>query len=147
MRILKFCLVGALNTVVDYVLLNVLIVVFAVGSAFPLALCNVASFVGANLNSYLLNKKWTFENTQQRSLRQYLCFFLCSLGGMAVNCGMIYLLARLLDPHPMTFVAKANLAKSIATFASMAWNFYAYRTFVFAGQRDSAANPSQILPG
>jgi len=146
-RLVKFGLIGMLNTVMDYALLNVLMVLFAVDSALPLALCNVASFVGANLNSYFFNKRWAFENTERRFLRQYLCFFLCSLGGMTINCGMIYLFARVMAPSPLPFASKANLAKSIATIASMAWNFYTYRTFVFAGQRRSPANLPHVFPG
>jgi len=73
---LKFGLVGMVNTLVDYTILNLL--VFSLGVFAPAALvfCNVFSFLGANINSYVMNKRWTFEDRSGWSQNEYLVFLL-----------------------------------------------------------------------
>src|SRR5438046_252776 len=57
----KFGVVGALNTVLDYVLFTVMVVY---GHVFYLA-ANAISFSIALVNSYILNRKWTFRSQRQ----------------------------------------------------------------------------------
>lgn len=128
---LKFGLVGMVNTLVDYTILNLL--VFSLGVFAPAALvfCNVFSFLGANINSYVMNKRWTFEDRSGWSQNEYLVFLLCSLGGLGINCGVIFLLSYgFFDPEASFFI-HLNLSKLAATVASMIWNFLSYKAFVF----------------
>jgi putative flippase GtrA len=130
-KILRFGLVGVANTFVDYAILNVLVFVSGVVSPFGLVLCNFCSFLGANINSYVMNKRWTFEDRSQWSQREYLLFLLCSLGGLGINCGVIFVLSQHLFNPGVSFFVHFNLAKLVATIASMVWNFFSYKMFVF----------------
>ena len=132
---------GIFNTLVDFTVLNILLVGLAVHGGIPLLICNAASFAMANLNSYLLNKRWTFEDRRRENFRQFLVFLLFSLGGVAVNCLVLFLLTSF-DP---AFIGDRrllwiNLAKVIATGASMTWNFLSYRHFVF---RDTSTRETE----
>jgi putative flippase GtrA len=131
MKLLRFGLVGVANTFVDYAILN--LVVFALGVFTPagLVVCNLFSFLGANVNSYVLNKRWTFEDRGHWSKREYLVFLICSLGGLGINCSVIYFLAHGFPNPEWSFFVNLNMAKLAATVASMAWNFFSYRVFVF----------------
>lgn len=130
-KVLRFCLVGGANTFVDYTILNLLVLVSGITSPLGLVLCNVCSFFGANINSYVMNKKWTFEDRSQWSQKEYLLFLLCSLGGMGINCGVIFILSQGFFDLGFSFLIHFNLAKLGATVASMVWNFYSYKMFVF----------------
>ena len=131
-RLMRFGTVGFLNTAVDFGILNLLIFSLGVTSGPALVSCNAVAFVAASLNSYLCNKRWTFGEKNQASWAQYLLFFAFSLGGLAVNTAVIYLLTSLypiggaLDP-----AMRINLAKVCATLASMTWNYTACRQVVF----------------
>lgn len=133
-KILKFGLVGVGNTFLDYALFNTIVFVLSVFNPLGLVLCNVLSFLGANVNSYFLNKKWTFEDRGHWSKKEYLFFLFCSLGGLGINCSVIFFLSReFLNPN-WSFFVNLNIAKLVATVAGMIWNFFSYRAFVFKHQ-------------
>jgi len=132
LSLLRFGVVGAINTLVDFTVLNLLLVGLGVHDGVSLLFCNAGSFTVANLNSYLLNKRWTFADRSRENVGQFLSFLLFSLGGLVVNSLVLYLLTSFTPS-----IAQANrllwinLAKIIATGASMVWNFLTYRHFVF----------------
>jgi len=103
-----------------------------------------AAFFGANLNSYVLNKRWTFEDRSHWSKKEYLLFLCCSLGGLGINCLVLYFLSSGVFPETFSFFMHLNLAKLSASVASMVWNFYAYKVFVFSpriGAEEGASGP------
>ena len=132
MTVIRFGVVGALNTLVDFSVLNLLLVVFAVKGSIPLLVCNATSFTVANLNSYLFNKRWTFGDHRRGTLGQFLLFVFFSLGGLAVN-SLILFVGTFFIPTPDTsrHLLWINSAKVLATGGSMVWNFFCYRQFVF----------------
>lgn len=130
-KIIKFGLVGVANTLMDYALLNVIVFSLNISNPVGLVVCNVASFLGANVNSYFMNKKWTFKDLGHGSKKEYLVFLLCSLGGLAINCSVIFFLSHTLVNPQWSFFVNLNVAKFLATVASMIWNFCSYRLFVF----------------
>ncbi|ABA88986.1 membrane protein, GtrA superfamily [Syntrophotalea carbinolica DSM 2380] len=131
MKILRFGLVGIINTVVDCALLNIFVLVLRVFTPGGLVLCNVFSFLGANVNSYVMNKKWTFRHPEHASQKEYLVFLVCSLGGLGINSGMIFILSQDFFDLGLSFFLHLNLAKIAATVVSMLWNFFSYKLFVF----------------
>ncbi|MGE4493137.1 MAG: GtrA family protein [Syntrophotalea sp.] len=131
-KLLRFGMVGIANTLVDYAILNLLVLALGIFSPVGLVLCNIAAFFGANLNSYVLNKRWTFEDRSHWSKKEYLLFLFCSLGGLGINCLVLYFLSSGVFPEAFSFFVHLNLAKLSASVASMVWNFYAYKVFVFS---------------
>lgn len=131
MKILRFGMVGLVNTLVDYAILNLSVWTFGVVSPGGVVVCNLFSFLGANVNSYVMNKKWTFEDRSRWSKKEYTLFLLCSLGGLGINCSLIYWLSEMFAGLGWSFFINLNLAKLLATMASMVWNYFSYRAFVF----------------
>lgn len=87
-------------------------------------IANSVAFILAATNNYFLNRSWTFENTDPDMTGQYITFMIVSTGGLLVNNGTIWLLN---DKGRMNFW----LAKFLAVFVSMIWNFIGYKFFTF----------------
>jgi putative flippase GtrA len=139
MKVVRFGVVGVFNTLIDFSVLNLLLALFGVTTGWPLVLCNAAAFLAASLNSYLLNKNWTFQQKGRATLRQYLVFLGLAAGGLIINSLVLYLLATgLTRPSWLSPVLWINVAKAAATVASLVWNYLACRYVVFGqnGTRD-----------
>jgi putative flippase GtrA len=126
-----FSLIGILNTYIDLLLFNLLVSTFQIYSGPWLLGFNTLSFLGANLNSYFMNRSWTFASNRPFK-QQYHLFLTCSLGGLIVNTLLLFTVTVFI-PHP-SFASPllwANCAKIIATAGSLLFNFFAYRQVVF----------------
>ena len=72
-RFLKFAVVGAWGFIVDFTILNLLMF----GAHFPAWLANTCSFTIAVLNTFILNRLWTFPESRQRPIAQAVRAILC----------------------------------------------------------------------
>ena len=132
MQVIRYGMVGALNTLIDFATLNILVAIWGVVSGFPLVLCNAVAFLVANLNSYFLNKKWTFAEESGSSMKQYLFYLTLTIGGLIINSLILYLIvAAFPRPTSLSPTLWVNVAKVGATAASMIWNYLACRFIVF----------------
>jgi putative flippase GtrA len=136
MKVVRFGVVGVLNTLIDFAVLNLLLVLFGVTTGWPLVLCNAVAFLAASLNSYWLNKKWTFAQKGRATLRQYLVFLALAGSGLLINSLVLYLLVTgLTRPSWLSPILWINVAKAAASGASLVWNYLAYRYVVFGEKR------------
>lgn len=140
LQFLRFALVGGLNTVVDFLTLNVLLYLYpAAGSNTDLLLIfNAIGFGFAVINSYFLNKYFTFQETgKARSWQQFWGFLGISVVGLLINSTMVLAFRTIIESSPLIHVNTVldiNLAKVFAAFISLAWNFIGYRLFIFKGK-------------
>jgi len=128
-KLLKFLAVGAMNTLVDFATLNLLIQL----AHLSLLLANSISFSLAVVNSYLLNKYWTFQDKKPLYLKQFSLFFVISLVGLGLSNLILHFGSRaiiFLWPD-LTFTSQYNLAKIVSALAVLVWNFGAYQYWVF----------------
>ena len=123
-RIIRFGLVGVLNTSVDFGLFALLFYVVE----WPLLAANAAAYSVAVVNSYLLNKGWTFGDTSRgrTAILRGMLFVARNLVGLALASIAVWGLAQFL--HPL--VAKAG---SIAV--SFVWNYWSNHKFVYTEAR------------
>jgi putative flippase GtrA len=124
-QVARFAVVGALNTVVDYGLFNLL----GYGLHMHLVVAQAIGVAAGIANSFLWNKMWTFRSRGWGQWRRELGGFLLVSGiGFAINVGGFALLHS-------TFGASSwvigNLEKASTTLLSMTWNFIGYRFFAF----------------
>ncbi len=80
LQILKFAAIGALNTALDFIILNYVTKAFGVESGLNLGLLNVISFSAAMIQSYLWNRAWTFAASNSSPLSNL--FRLIVVGGL-----------------------------------------------------------------
>lgn len=129
----KFILVGGINTGIDFAVFNALIYATGITGGYQLAIINLFSFSVAVVNSYFMNKYWTFQDiTKNREETKFAQFIAVSLVGAGINSGIVAAFTSIFPPilglSPQLW---ANVGKLIATGASLVWNFIGYKLFVF----------------
>lgn len=130
----KFVIVGGINTGIDFLVLNFLIYITGIHAGPELFLLNSTSFSVAVINSYFMNKRWTFQDKTkiEQAPIKFSAFFLISIIGLIIN-GLILTSITTFIPAPfgLSPVFWANIAKLMATGFSLVWNFIGYKLFVF----------------
>lgn len=119
-QLIKFGLVGALNTLVDFAVYQLLV---RLGLHYALAQC--VSYSCGLLNSYFFNSRWTFRKERKYTKQEFLRFLavnLCSLG-------LSVLLLRLC--YEVLAIQSDLIAKALVTPFVMLINFIANKLFVF----------------
>ena len=129
----KFAAVGALNTLIDLGILNVLLAFSSVHAGWGFAGFKAISFVVANVNAYFWNKHWVFVGTGNgRGTVQYAQFLAVSTIGLLLNDGAASLVVNFLArPENISAPLWANIGALTATFVSLIWNFLGYKFVVF----------------
>ncbi|MGG3984184.1 GtrA family protein [Heyndrickxia faecalis] len=116
---LKFCIVGAGNTLIDFL-------VFFLLTSFhvPYLVAQACSYTAGMANSYLLNRFWTFQVRKKATWGEASRF-------IAVNLIVYALTSLLLFLFHQQWGWPLLYAKIIATLAGMAVNFLGTRLWVF----------------
>lgn len=129
----KFVLVGVINTGIDIGVLNLLMWVSGHDKGVYYSVFKAISFTVAVINSYLMNKFWTFKERQTNNVgSQFTSFFFISLIGFGINVGVASLVVNIL-PQPNFISGRlwANFGALCATGVALVWNFIGYKVFVF----------------
>lgn len=127
-RFSKFATVGVVGTVLDFGVLNVLVL----GGGFTKFWANTCSFSAAVVSNFIWNRLWTFPESRQKGLiPQLLQFSLVSLGGYVIN-QIIFLGLDSLVFHVWGTLGY-NISKAIATVVVLVWNFGINRVWTYRG--------------
>lgn len=125
-QLLRFALVGGINTALDFGLLFGL---RALG--LPVELANIASTGAAFIFSFFANKKYTFRAQGGNLLRQMLLFIIVTLFGLWVLQTLVISLTLPLLETSLGSSTALFVAKLLATGVSLVWNYVLYSTIVF----------------
>lgn len=129
---LRFCIVGVINTCVDLAVLNVLIYFEPRGaSGLRYSLFKAMSFLAAVTNSYLLNRRFTFNSRKAVSSSQVTGFLVISLGGLAINVGVATAIATFVPAPAALLPYWPTIAAVTGIPVGLIWNFFGYRYLVF----------------
>lgn len=133
----KFIIVGGVNTGIDFAILNVLMYLTHINSGWPLFILNCVSFSVAVVNSYYMNRRWTFKEAAKGIVDknagvQFSQFFIVSIIGITLN-GIVLttITTNISAPFGIGPQLWANIGKLFATGVSLVWNFIGYKFFVF----------------
>jgi putative flippase GtrA len=118
-QFIKFNLVGLLNTALDFAVFTLL---SWLGVFYIIAQC--ISYGVGMLNSYTLNKYWTFAQKGQLEPKQALRFTVLNLGSLLISLGLLALFKDQLE-------LKLLWAKLLATIATTLVNFVGSKLWVF----------------
>lgn len=128
----RFFAVGALNTIIDFGILNLLSRATGVVAGMILGGVNIPGFLVAIVNSYLWNKLWVFREGSQNLFAAFPRFFAVTLTGLAVNSGIVIFFTTSVAPSTAFAPSIAlNIGKALATVISLMVNFLGYKFFVF----------------
>lgn len=127
-EVLTFGLIGVVNTLVDFVVLNLFLPIGPVKA-------KTASTVVATTVSYFLNRHWTYRDRDRASRRrEYTLFFAFNLVGFVIQSAVLAIAKYGLgfDEHHDRIAF--NVANAVGIGLAMVFRFWSYRTFVFGAQ-------------
>ena len=119
-QLIKFGMVGVMNTLVDFIVYQVLVYF---GLHYAVAQC--ISYSCGLLNSYFFNSRWTFKETKKYTKQEFARFILVNL----ISLGISVLLLRLC--YEVLGITSDLVAKLIVTALVMVINFIGNKLFVF----------------
>lgn len=117
----RYTAVGLSGTLLDF---GVLFALVEYGRV-PVLTASVVSFILATLNNFLLNKRWTFQDSSKRLVKQYLKFSIVSVIGLLLNTLLLFLLVYVVNVWYI-------LAKALASGVILFWNFSIHKFWTFA---------------
>ncbi len=133
MQFIRFSLVGVLNTMVDLVAFNLLVLCFPTQNAALLVVYNSLAYALGALNSYFLNKHWTFQQRQATTGREIMRFAIIIACGILCNNFILWLVAATAHPFVMNIILWANMAKVVAISGTFIISYLGMRLWVFTG--------------
>lgn len=119
--------IGILNTGIDFLVLNLLLLAVGAPGVFVYLVLKTISFVIANANSYFWNTKFTFSS--QRTFLSFGNFFVATLVGLMVNIGIATMVFHFVQGWGA--MTAGNVGALVGTVASMVINFVLYKYVVF----------------
>jgi putative flippase GtrA len=125
-RQLRFAIVGGVNTCVDLLVFNLLLVL-PLGARHP-SLAAALAYAAATGNAFLLHRGWTFR-FRGRGPGVALRFAAVNAVGLSIHAGVAYLAALVVDGFAL------NLAKLAAVGLGFLWSYLAYSRWAFATRR------------
>ena len=142
-QMVKFAIVGVLNTLVDFAVFQTLNL--TLGWVYA---AQVLGYTFGVINSYLWNSNWTFREQRTRSLKEMGLFLLVNIASLGVSLGMMWLLrevfgvtnewvAQWMPTALAGFIKGDTIAKLIATVFAIAVNYLGNRLFVFKKKTDT----------
>ena len=136
-ELITFAVIGVLNTAIDLAVLNSLIAVSHRGRiGLVYSLFKAVSFLVALVNSYFMNRAWTFPPTSfQTRTRQLGRFFLVSVAGLVINVAAASSVANLINPTEGLRKYWPSVAALVGTLCGLAFNFAGYKYLVFSSSK------------
>ncbi len=128
-RFAKFIIAGSLNFLVDFSILNILSFATNINKGIFAAILSSASFLIANINSYYLNKNWTFK--ENGGSPRYKMFLAISIIGILANVSVVYILTSFVNQDYFSDIIWLNISKMTATVFVALFNYLSYKKYVF----------------
>ena len=128
-QLVKFGLVGLSSTLVNFAVLNLMLIVLHQNRYVAVTVAFLVSVV----NGYIWNKRWTFRDVQAKAVHtQFTQFLLVNLVSWGLDLLFVRLISVPLETELHVSMVKAtNLAQLVATGVLVFWNFFANRLWTF----------------
>ena len=134
MQVLRFGLAGGLNTLVDIIILNGLLWLIPTTSTLMLLAYNSLAYSAGAVNSFLLNKYWTFRQKQRTTGRELARFTLITLCGIGWSGAILWPASTLLHPLLVNATMWANASKVVAIGGTALISYLGMRLWVFVSK-------------
>jgi putative flippase GtrA len=120
-QFIKFAVVGVLNSAIQYLVF--LLLYSLAGTQYLVA--SIIGYVAGMLNSYVLNRRWTFGSRNQQLLTELGRFVAVNLISLGVNLGLLFLLVS-------AGIMVPQWAQVLAIAGSTLVNFVLNKVWTFA---------------
>jgi putative flippase GtrA len=131
LQLLRFCIVGGLNTFVDVLVFNLLMLALPTQDNGLLVIYNSLAYLVGAVNSFCWNKFWTFQQRSSSTNGQLARFALVTSLGILCNDAFLWLATTLLTSFSLTSFLWVNVAKVSAIAGSVAVSYLGMRFSVF----------------
>ncbi|HEY5588992.1 MAG TPA: GtrA family protein [Candidatus Paceibacterota bacterium] len=131
-NIIRFGCVGCLNTMFDFGIFSLLNSLFGINYIIS----QIISYSSGTINSYILNKFWTFNDTKtnKKTTKEIVQFIVVNTASLGVSLIGLSILMKNNSMNPF-------IAKIIAMVLAQVVNFLGYRFWVFGG----TVKPNHVL--
>lgn len=146
-QLLKFGATGLLNTLIDFGVFNLLVAVTGITSGWQVGAINAIALAVAATNSYIFNRRWTFNTEPQKLNNRVFRFIMATLVGMFINSSIVAAVSALAVQVPVSAIIILNGGKVAAAAVSSTWNFLSYRNWVFKASPQAATFENNYTSG
>lgn len=130
-QLLRFGTVGGLNTGIDILIFNVFLWIGPTqNTTYLLAYNSLAYAIGA-INSFILNKYWTFQHKQHTTYGEVFRFAITTCCGILCNDVILWVVGTFLHPVMINATVWANASKILAISGTFMLSFLGMRLWVF----------------
>jgi 4-amino-4-deoxy-L-arabinose transferase-like glycosyltransferase/putative flippase GtrA len=130
-QLLRFGLVGCFNTMIDLLVLNALLWLWPTQNTWALLLDNSLAYSFGALNSFILNKYWTFRCHTRTNPGEVARFLVTTLAGLLCNDVLLWLLSGVLQQTSLSPTLGTNVAKVLAIGGTVLISYLGMRLWVF----------------
>jgi putative flippase GtrA len=124
----RFLIVGMLGTLIDLALFAGLHTL----AGLPTLTANTCSYGAGMLNSFVLNRRWTYSHRRHKSTSaEFIQFALVNMGALTLNSILVLMLAGPFNSLLSAYGSGDLLAKLFATGVTVSFNFLANNFWTF----------------
>src|SRR5258708_5936067 len=131
LQLLRFCVVGGMNTFVDILVFNLLVWGLPTQNSGLLVLYNSLAYLIGAINSFCWNKFWTFKQRSSATHEQVVRFVFVTSLGILCNDAFLWLATTILTSLSLSSFLWVNVAKVSAIAGSVAVSYVGMRFSVF----------------
>lgn len=123
--IVKFGIVGCINTGVDFITFTLLLSVFDIDKL----VCQVGGYSMGIINSFVLNKLWTFNDKKEKAntAAQFVKFVVTNIISLVISLVGLNILSNKL-------YINVYVSKIIVTLFLQVFNYVVYNALIFKGK-------------
>lgn len=123
--IIKFGIVGCINTGVDFITFTLLLSMFGIDKLA----CQVGGYSMGIINSFVLNKLWTFNDKKEKTntAAQFVKFVVTNIISLVISLIGLNILSNKL-------YINVYVSKVIVTLFLQVFNYVVYKVFIFKGK-------------
>ena len=133
-QLIRFGMVGISNVTIDLIALNMLLLRFPTRNPLLLLLYNSLAYTLGALNSFVLNKYWTFKQTRSMTAHEVVRFTLVNMAGIFCNDALVWFAATMFHPIMSNSLLWANASKLSAIAGTALITYFGMRLWVFEPQ-------------
>jgi putative flippase GtrA len=141
-QFLRFCIVGTLNSVIDFGVLNLLLWLYPTTSTGKTLGYNSLAVLLASTNSFFWNKYWTFQLRSPITFQEIYRFIVVASGTTLMNDTLMWQLGRTFPGILSSGLIGANVSKLGSIVGTMSISFFGMRLWVFFQHRRAEEGPS-----
>jgi putative flippase GtrA len=130
-QITRFGIAGVVNTLLDLVLLNLLLWLFPTRNAVLILIFNSIAYTLGAINSFFLNKYWTFRRWQRPTWGEGVRFVLTTCVGILCSNIILGLASTALQPMLHNTLLLTNIAKVAAIAGTAIISYVGMYLWVF----------------